>query len=197
MREAPVAYQRPPMTQQAIETAGAPRAIGPYSQAIHAGELLFLSGQIPLDPATGELVSGGIEEQTRRVLDNLGAVLTAAGCSFGNVVKTTIYLIDLADFAVNAVYASYFRRPPARAPRYRWQPCPGAPASRSRRSRGSDHGNRRRCDDERYLGPEPGLRRQDPRNHRRSGAAMPRPGRQPRARADRRLDAGEQCGRPE
>jgi 2-iminobutanoate/2-iminopropanoate deaminase len=105
------------MSHQAIETSGAPRAIGPYSQAIRAGELLFLSGQIPLDPATGELVGGGIDEQTRRVLDNLGAVLAAAGASFSDVVKTTIYLVDLAEFsAVNAIYASYFAAPaPARA----------------------------------------------------------------------------------
>jgi 2-iminobutanoate/2-iminopropanoate deaminase len=105
------------MIDRAIETTGAPRAIGPYSQAVKAGELLFLSGQIPLDPASGELVAGGIEDQTRRVLDNLGAVLGAAGGSFVNVVKTTIYLVDLAEFsAVNAVYASYFASPaPARA----------------------------------------------------------------------------------
>jgi 2-iminobutanoate/2-iminopropanoate deaminase len=105
------------MTEREIETSDAPRAIGPYSQAVRAGELLFLSGQIPLDPATGELVSGGIDVQTRRVLDNLGAILHAAGGSFENVVKTTIYLVDLGEFAaVNAVYASYFTPPaPARA----------------------------------------------------------------------------------
>ncbi len=105
------------MTQRVIETSDAPRAIGPYSQAVRAGELLFLSGQIPLDPATGELVGGGIDVQTRRVLDNLGAILRAAGGSFENVVKTTIYLVDLGEFAaVNAIYASYFTPPaPARA----------------------------------------------------------------------------------
>ena len=105
------------MTKQAIKTERAPAAIGPYSQAVRSGELVFLSGQIPLDPATGELVSGGIEAETRRVLDNLRAVLAAAGCSFQDVVKTTIYLTDLADFAaVNAVYGSYFSGdPPARA----------------------------------------------------------------------------------
>jgi 2-iminobutanoate/2-iminopropanoate deaminase len=105
------------MTHQAIETPDAPRAIGPYSQAIKSGELLFLSGQIPLDPATGELVSGGIETQTRRVLDNLGQILKSAGGSFADVVKTTIYLVDLGEFAaMNAVYATYFAAPaPARA----------------------------------------------------------------------------------
>jgi 2-iminobutanoate/2-iminopropanoate deaminase len=105
------------MKHQAIQTATAPRAIGPYSQAIRAGELLFLSGQIPLDPATGELVSGGIDVQTRRVLDNLGAILQSAGGSFADVVKTTIYLVDLAEFAaMNAVYETYFAQPaPARA----------------------------------------------------------------------------------
>jgi 2-iminobutanoate/2-iminopropanoate deaminase len=105
------------MNHQAIETPDAPRAIGPYSQAIRAGELLFVSGQIPLDPTTGEIVQGAIDIQTRRVMDNLGAVLAAAGASFADVVKTTIYLIDLAEFgAVNSVYASYFSPPaPARA----------------------------------------------------------------------------------
>jgi reactive intermediate/imine deaminase len=105
------------MNHQAIETANAPRAIGPYSQAIRSGELLFLSGQIPLDPATGELVGGDIEVQTRRVLDNLSAILQRAGGSLGDVVKTTIYLVDLGEFAaMNAVYATYFAAPaPARA----------------------------------------------------------------------------------
>jgi 2-iminobutanoate/2-iminopropanoate deaminase len=105
------------MTHQAIETPDAPRAIGPYSQAIKSGELLFLSGQIPLDPATGELVSGGIEIQTRRVLENLGQILKSAGGSLADVVKTTIYLVDLGEFAaMNAVYATYFAAPaPARA----------------------------------------------------------------------------------
>jgi 2-iminobutanoate/2-iminopropanoate deaminase len=98
-------------TQEAISTAGAPAAIGPYSQAIRVtpGALVFTSGQIPLDPATGELVQGDISAQTRRVLDNLHAVLLAAGASFADVVKTTIYLADLGDFAaVNAEYASRF-----------------------------------------------------------------------------------------
>jgi 2-iminobutanoate/2-iminopropanoate deaminase len=92
-------------------------AIGPYSQAVEVGDLLFLSGQIPLDPATGELVAGGVEAQTSRVMANLGAVLGAAQLGFSQVVKATIYLTDLADFAaVNGVYASYFGdAPPARA----------------------------------------------------------------------------------
>jgi 2-iminobutanoate/2-iminopropanoate deaminase len=102
---------------KAISTADAPAAIGPYSQAIRAGELLFLSGQIPIDPKTGELVKGDITAETERVLDNLAAVLAAGGASFASVVKTTIYLVDLGDFqAVNAAYARRFTSaPPARA----------------------------------------------------------------------------------
>jgi 2-iminobutanoate/2-iminopropanoate deaminase len=105
------------MAERAIATERAPRAIGPYSQAIVAGDLLFLSGQIPLDPQTGELVSGTIEAETNRVMQNLGAVLAAAGVSYGDVVKTTIYLVDLGDFAaVNEVYGGFFPGiPPARA----------------------------------------------------------------------------------
>jgi 2-iminobutanoate/2-iminopropanoate deaminase len=101
----------------AIVSSAAPKAIGPYSQAVRSGDLLFLSGQIPLDPATGSLVEGDIAAQTRRVLDNLGRVLEAAGASFRDVVKTTIYLTDLGDFqAVNEVYAEYAGEvPPARA----------------------------------------------------------------------------------
>ncbi len=107
--------------KKAVTTAEAPKAIGPYSQAIEAlgARTVYLSGQIPLDPRTGELVAGGIAEETRRVMENLGAVLAAAGASFDHVVRTTIYLADLADFAqVNEVYASYFpppASPPARA----------------------------------------------------------------------------------
>ncbi len=103
--------------KEAITTAVAPRAIGPYSQAVRAGQWLFLSGQIGLDPSTGELVAGGVEEQTRRVLENLGAVLSAAGVSFEHVVRTTIYLTDLTDFSrVNDIYAQFFAAPyPARA----------------------------------------------------------------------------------
>ena len=105
------------MTKQRIQTDGAPAAIGPYAQAIRAGELLFLSGQIALDPSTGELVTGGVEAQTRRVLDNLEAVLAAGGARFDDVVKTTIYLVDLADFAtVNRIYGERVGAvPPARA----------------------------------------------------------------------------------
>nr|WP_198300386.1 RidA family protein [Desulfuromonas soudanensis] len=92
-----------------IETAGAPKAIGPYSQAVRAGDYLFFSGQIPLDPRSGEVVSGGIERQTEQVMANLGAVLQAAGLEFSQVVKTTIYLQDLGDFAaVNAIYGRFF-----------------------------------------------------------------------------------------
>ena len=100
-----------------ISTDTAPAAIGPYSQAVRTENLIFLSGQIPLDPTTGELVSDDIEEQTRQVIENLQAVLSAAGAELADVVKTTIYLADLADFAkVNAVYGSYFESdPPARA----------------------------------------------------------------------------------
>jgi 2-iminobutanoate/2-iminopropanoate deaminase len=92
-----------------IETDRAPAAIGPYSQAIRVGELLFFSGQIPLDPQSGELVGNKIEEQAERVMLNIGAVLEAAGLDFSSVVKTTIYLTDLQNFAVvNAVYGRYF-----------------------------------------------------------------------------------------
>jgi len=100
-----------------VNSLSAPAAIGPYSQAIDAGDFVFLSGQVPIDPKTGELVPGDITAQTERVLDNLAAVLEAAGCSFGDVVKTTIYLIDLGDFqTVNATYAKRFTSaPPARA----------------------------------------------------------------------------------
>lgn len=103
--------------RQVISTDAAPQAIGPYSQAIVYNGIAYLSGQIPLDPATGQIVAGGIEEQTTRVLDNLGAVLTAAGASFATVLKTTIFVKDMNDFAkVNEIYARYFTaNPPARA----------------------------------------------------------------------------------
>jgi len=103
--------------REAISTPAAPGAIGPYSQAIKAGGFVFLSGQIPLDPATGALVSGGIAEQTERVLQNLGAILSASGTSFDRVVKTTVYLADMSEFAaMNEVYGRYFPAPaPARA----------------------------------------------------------------------------------
>jgi len=91
-----------------IETTKAPAAIGPYSQAVRAGDYLFCSGQIPLLPENGEMVLGGVAAQTRQVLDNLGQVLAAAGTDFSCVVKTTIYLADLADFSiVNEIYAEY------------------------------------------------------------------------------------------
>jgi 2-iminobutanoate/2-iminopropanoate deaminase len=103
--------------RQAVATPSAPKAIGPYSQAIRAGSLLFLSGQIPIDPATGEMVQGDIAAQTHRVFQNLGAILQAAGVSFDHVVRTTVYLADMNEFAaMNAVYATYFSDPaPARA----------------------------------------------------------------------------------
>jgi len=103
--------------KQPIASLDAPAAIGPYSQAVRAASLVFLSGQIPLDPATGQLVSGDITAQTVRVMENLRAVLTAAGCSFTDVVRTTIYLTDLSHFgAVNEAYGRFFEAPfPARA----------------------------------------------------------------------------------
>ena len=103
--------------KQAVSSPDAPKAIGPYSQAVRAGQLLFVSGQVPLDPATGQIVSGDIAAQTRRVFDNLGAVLKAGGRSFADVVRTTVFLADMNDFAaVNEVYGTYFSEPyPARA----------------------------------------------------------------------------------
>jgi len=103
--------------RQAIATDQAPKAIGPYSQAIKAGTLLYCSGQIPLDPATGTLVEGDIATQTRRVFANIDAILSAAGVSFDRVVKTTVFLADMNDFAaMNEVYATYFSSPaPARS----------------------------------------------------------------------------------
>jgi 2-iminobutanoate/2-iminopropanoate deaminase len=105
-----------------VRTTAAPAAIGPYSQAVvvpvgEGRKMVFCSGQIPLDPATGAMIEGDIEAQTRQVLDNLGAVLAAAGATFANVVRTTIFLADMGDFqVVNAVYAERFSSdPPARA----------------------------------------------------------------------------------
>jgi 2-iminobutanoate/2-iminopropanoate deaminase len=105
------------MSRTAIHTDRAPRAIGPYSQAVEHGGLLFLSGQIGLDPASGTLVGGGTVAEAEQVLKNLQAVLAAANLGFEHVVRTTIYLVDLADFAaVNEVYGRYVREPfPARA----------------------------------------------------------------------------------
>ena len=103
--------------RQAVSTSQAPQAIGPYSQGIRAGGLLFVSGQIPLDPATGVMVAGDIADQTRRVFQNLGGILEAAGASFEHVVRTTVYLADMGDFAaMNEVYGTYFSSPaPARS----------------------------------------------------------------------------------
>lgn len=100
-----------------IATDRAPKAIGPYSQAVRAGNLVFASGQIPIDPATGEFVSGGIAEQTEQVLRNLTAVFKAAGLGLNQVVKTTVFLLDMDDFtAMNEVYGRFFgEQPPARA----------------------------------------------------------------------------------
>jgi 2-iminobutanoate/2-iminopropanoate deaminase len=105
------------MATQVIATDAAPKAIGPYSQAIVAGDLVFTSGQIPLDPKTQEMVKGDVRAQAERVMENLRAVLETAGASFGQVVKTTIFLADLADFAiVNEVYGKRFAgAPPARS----------------------------------------------------------------------------------
>ncbi len=105
------------MANQVVSTEKAPKAIGPYSQAIVSGELLFTSGQIPLDPATQQMVTGDIRAQTERVMENLGAVLAAAGVGFENVVKASIFVVDLADFAiVNEIYGKRFpKSPPARS----------------------------------------------------------------------------------
>lgn len=104
------------MAQPPIATADAPAAIGPYSQAVRAGGLVFVSGQIPLDPTTGQLVAGDVSAQADRVMKNLAAILAAAGLGFGDVVRTTIYLADMGHFAaVNEVYARFFHAPyPAR-----------------------------------------------------------------------------------
>ena len=101
------------MTRQAVSTTGAPAAIGPYSQGIDADGLVFCSGQLGLDPASGAIVEGGVEAQAERALKNLGAVLDAAGATFADVVKTTIFLVDIADFtAVNTIYATFMPEPP-------------------------------------------------------------------------------------
>jgi 2-iminobutanoate/2-iminopropanoate deaminase len=103
--------------REAVSTPSAPAAIGPYSQAIRAGSLLFVSGQIPIDPASGAMVDGDVGAQTHRVFQNISAILAAAGASLDDVVRTTVYLADMDDFAaMNTAYASYFSAPaPARA----------------------------------------------------------------------------------
>ena len=101
----------------AISSAAGAKPVGPYSPALRAGSLLFVSGQVPFDPGTGEMVAGDIGAQTRRVLDNIGALLTAAGLSFNHIVRTTVFLADMNDFtAMNEAYGSYFTQPyPARS----------------------------------------------------------------------------------
>jgi len=103
--------------KQLVTAAGAAKAIGPYSPAVKAGNMLFLSGSIPLDSVSGQLVEGGITEQTTRVLENIKALLAAAGADFSQVVRTTVFMIDLGEFAaMNEIYASYFEAPyPARS----------------------------------------------------------------------------------
>ncbi len=99
-----------------ITTEKAPAAIGPYSQAVTVGELVYTSGQIAIDPATGELVAGGVKEQTEQVMKNLGEVLKAAGSGYEKAIKTTCFLTDIADFAIfNEVYGRYFTEKPARS----------------------------------------------------------------------------------
>jgi 2-iminobutanoate/2-iminopropanoate deaminase len=105
------------MKKKIISTAAAPAAVGPYSQATRAGDFVFTAGQIPLDPATGKMVDGDIQDQTRRALQNVQAVLEAAGCSLKDVLKTTVFLQDMDDFkAMNEIYATFFDTdPPARS----------------------------------------------------------------------------------
>lgn len=105
------------MTKEAITTSGAPKPVGAYSQAVKSGNFLFVSGQIPLDPETGEIINGDFREQTRRVLNNIMAILDASGMSAENVIKTNVYMTDLTNFPiVNEVYAEFFKSdPPARA----------------------------------------------------------------------------------
>ena len=121
--------------RQAIQTDRAPQAIGPYSQAVRAGDLLFVSGQIPLDPSTGELVNGDIREQTERVMQNLREILEAAGVSFDRVVRTTIFLADLVTSRTSTTStAGSSTRPPLPAQRSRSHDCRKTHASRSTRS---------------------------------------------------------------
>ncbi len=103
--------------KKVISTPKAPAAIGPYSQAIQVGNLIYTSGQIPIDPATGQLVEGGVKEQTRQSLNNIQAILQEAGLTMASVVKTTVFMADMADFAeMNSIYAEFFTEPyPARS----------------------------------------------------------------------------------
>lgn len=105
------------MKKEAVKTQKAPAAIGPYSQAVRAGGLLFVSGQLPLDPVSGAMAAADVAGQTRKALENLGEILRAAGAEYGDVVKTTVFMTDLGRFAeMNGVYAEFFRdTPPARA----------------------------------------------------------------------------------
>jgi 2-iminobutanoate/2-iminopropanoate deaminase len=113
----PLEQDREGGVKSAIATPDAPKAIGPYSPAVRAGQLVFISGQVPIDPASGNLVDGDIAAQTRRVFENLGALLKAGGLSYANVVRTTVFLADMNDFAaMNQTYATYFSEPyPARS----------------------------------------------------------------------------------
>ena len=106
-----------PLNREIIATQNAPAAIGPYSQAVHVGDFVYTAGQIPLVPETGKLIEGGIEEQTRQVMQNLANILEAAGSSLAHIVKTTIFVTNLADFAaINKVYGSFFASaPPVRS----------------------------------------------------------------------------------
>lgn len=103
--------------RELVTAAGAPKAIGPYSPALKVGNMLFLSGSIPLDPVSGQLVSGGIVEQTTQVMENIKSLLEAAGAGFNNVARTTVFMVDLGEFAqMNEIYAKYFTAPyPARS----------------------------------------------------------------------------------
>lgn len=105
------------MTKEVLITNKAPKAIGPYSQAVKVGNFIFISGQIPIDPDTGEVIDGDIKEQTKRVLENIKGILESVSCSLNNVVKTTVFLKNLDDFsAMNEIYATYFpENPPARS----------------------------------------------------------------------------------
>jgi len=122
--------------KKAVQTSAAPSAIGPYSQAVVDGDLIFCSGQIGIVPASGKMVEGGIEAETRRIFENLHEVLTAAGLTLAHVVKTTVFLVSLADFeTVNLIYGDHSRRPIRRDRRSRFQLCRAARAWKSKQSR--------------------------------------------------------------